>query len=236
MTSPTSRLAATLLLGARVAANRIGVRSASVIGGGAIIFCAIAAWAERYADSRTALNLALYGPTFGLAIPAASLVLVSVALSRSRLDYAVECISLLGANRRTAALGALLATSGIAALAGSLTAAVTVLVANARWDAASLHDAITCAWIGAMTAGVYVFFFGAASTVGKRGGGRILAFIADWLLGPMVGAGALVFPRSHALNLLGADPVLDLPQTSSYAILLALVLVYAAAAALRTGR
>lgn len=201
---------------------------------GAGAFCTLAAWAERHADPGSAANLALRGPAFGLAIPLATYALVSVALGRARPEEAVGGAGLFGADRRTASLGALFATSLVSAFVGLLIAATTVLVAFARVDAATLMDTLTSAWIGALTGWAYAFFFGAASTVGRRGGGRFLALLADWLLGPMVGAGAVLFPRAHALNLLGAEPVMGLPQLASAGVLVGLATAAAGVTALRT--
>ena len=225
---------AALVLGGRVALSRITGKTAFAIAGGAITFGALGAWAERLADNATAANHALCGPAFGIAIPLTSFAMVSVALRRVRPDNAIENVASLGANRRAAVVGSMLATAAIAAAICLMIASVTSLVANSSWNADSSNDVFTSAWIGALTGGAYVFFFVAASTVGKTGGGRVFALLADWILGPMVGAGAVVFPRSHALNLLGAEPVMALSQRASSAILAAMVVVFAAIAAART--
>lgn len=223
-----------LFMGARMALRRLGGRSTLLVTFGAVSFCTLAAWAERHAELSTAANNALRGPAFGLAIPIASLALVTLALGRKRLEDAVEPVATLGGGRRSAALGALLATSAVTALLGALTGATTAWIAYGRLDGSVLMDALTAAWIGALAGGVYAFYYGAASSVGKRGGGRLWALVADWLLGPLAGVAAVIFPRAHALNLLGATPVLDLPQVASTAILLGMAGLFAALASLRT--
>jgi len=222
------------LMGARVALRRLGGRSTLFITLGAVAFCTLAAWAERHANATTAASNALRGPGFGLAIPLAVLSLVSVALARTRLGEAVEGVAVLGGNRRAAAVGALAGTSMIAALLGAVTAATTALIAYGHVDGATISDALTAGWIGGLTGAVYAFYFGAFSSVGKRGGGRTVGLLADLILGPLTGTAAVVFPRAHALNLLGAEPVLQLPQAASTAILAGLLGLFAVVAALRT--
>ena len=63
-----------------------------------------------------------------------------------------------------------------------------------------------------------------------------MAFVVDLLFGSMAGVAALPFPRAHALNLLGSEPVMVLPQSASMAALAALTLLYASIASWRTRR
>jgi hypothetical protein len=222
------------LIGARVALRRLGGRSTLFITLGAVSFCTLAAWAERHANATTAASNALRGAGFGLAIPLAVLSLVTVALARTRLEEAVDGVAILGGNRRAAVVGALAATSLIAALLGTVIATTTAMIAHNQIHGAMLSDAWTAAWIGGLTGAVYAFYFGAFSSVGKRGGGRIVGLLGDLILGPLTGTAAVLFPRAHALNLLGAAPVLELPQLASTAILAGMLGVFASVAMLRT--
>lgn len=222
------------LMGARVALRRLGGRSTLFITLGSVSFCTLAAWAERHANAATAASNALRGPGFGLAIPLAVLSLVTVALARTRLDDAVGGVAILGGNRRAAVMGALAGTALIAALLGTVTATTTALIAHNQLQGATLSDAWTAAWIGGLTGAVYAFYFGAFSSVGKRGGGRIIGLLGDLILGPLTGTAAVLFPRAHALNLLGATPVLEMPQLASTAILAGMLGVFASVAILRT--
>lgn len=228
-----SAFGASLSMGAQLALRRMGGRTALLITLAAVSFSTLAAWAERHVNAVQAADVALRGPAFGLAIPVAALSLVAVALRHARLNDAVASIATLGGDRRAAALGALAGTSVVTGLLGALAALATALVAHGQVSAASLFDAGTAAWIGGLTGWVYAFFYGAASSIGKRGGGRIALFLADLVLGPLVGMAAVVFPRAHGLNLLGASPVLDLPQVASTVILVLMACAFSAAAALR---
>ena len=56
---------------------------------------------------------------------------------------------------------------------------------------------------------MYALYFGAASLLGKRGGGRKWALIIDFVLGAGSSALAAPWPRGHVRNLLGGEPVVD---------------------------
>ncbi len=226
--------AASFLMGGRLALCRLGGRVALLITLGAVVFSTLAAWAERHENPVAAADFTLCGAVFGLVIPVATFSLVAVALSRGRLGEAVQSITSLGGNRRAASAGALFATSFATGMLGLLTATSATMVAHGQVDGQSTLDAFTAAWIGGLTGFVYAFFYGAASTIGKRGGMRIIFFVADLVLGRMVGPTAVVFPRAHSLNLLGAEPVLELPQFVSVGILVAMAILLAIGASLRS--
>ncbi|HNT00335.1 MAG TPA: hypothetical protein PKL73_25455 [Polyangiaceae bacterium] len=217
-----------LAMGGRLALQRLRGRSTLLIAATSGAFCTLAAWAERHADPASAASHALRGASFGLIIPLATLAVVTLVFQRHRPDDAVGCAAVLGANRRLIVVGALLATSIISAFLGLVIAALTVLVAFARIDALVVTDLLTSAWIGALSGLGYTWYFGAASTLGRRGGGRWLAWVFDWLFGSTLGVGATLFPKSHLLNLLGAEPVMGLTQKQSFAALLGIAFVSAA--------
>ncbi|HEX6767565.1 MAG TPA: hypothetical protein VF103_18830, partial [Polyangiaceae bacterium] len=66
----------------------------------------------------------------------------------------------------------------------------------------------------------YAGLFAVASLFGRRG--RIAALVLDWLFGSGSGLFALVWPRAHARNLFGGEPVLDGSQAFA-AFVLALI-------------
>jgi hypothetical protein len=220
--------------GARTALFRLEKRSTLLITVAAVSFCTLAAWAERHAEPSTAANHALQGPAFGLAIPLAALSLVAMALGHRRLDRGVGSLDLIGTGRRFAVLGVLFGVGLVSALLGGLLGGITTWIAHGRFDGSVVMDMLASMWIGALAGAVYAVFFAMASTLGKRGGGRYLAFGIDWFLGSLTGAGAVVFPRAHTLNLLGAEPVLGLPQGASTLILLGLMGGFGALAVWRT--
>jgi hypothetical protein len=81
-------------------------------------------------------------------------------------------------------------------------------------------------WVAFVGALAYVAWFGLASTIGNGGRARLWALIIDWLLGSGPTAFALFWPRGHVRNLLGAEPVLEMPQWSAGVALFVLTLAY----------
>jgi hypothetical protein len=207
--------------------RRIRGRAALAIAATAVAFTTIASFAERKAAVGDAASRALQGPAFGLAIPLATLALVTAALSGGRLDDAMNPAALLGANRRSAAIGAVAAVGTVAGVLGLLTASTAALAANGPPTTASLTDAMTAGWIGGLTAVTYTFLFMAASGFGVRGGVRTAALLADLMIGPVASPIAILLPRAHGLNLLGAAHAANgLGQPSSTAALVALCLLF----------
>lgn len=164
-----------------------------------------------------AVDSALEGAVFGLALPLIAYLASERACGGQRLDRSVDLLARYGANRREAMLGVLAVSAISAALAGVLFTLLAAL--GARDSAADVARSVVIA-LGASAS--YAVFFGAASLFGKRGGGRKWALILDFVLGCGSSALALPFPRGHARNLLGGEPVLDIPQWAAW---LALVVI-----------
>jgi hypothetical protein len=110
-------------------------------------------------------------------------------------------------------------------LCGAVLAATVAVLAHGPGDPPRVRDAIASAYVGGLAGATYAcwFFFGAA--FGRRGGGRPLALILDWVLGAQDGAAALFTPRAHVRNLLGGAPPLDLPERGSALALVAICVV-----------
>lgn len=223
-----TRLQASAYAGAMIALRRIRGRSALAIAAATVAFSTIASFAERKAAVADAASRALQGPAFGLAIPIGTLALVSTALARGRVDDAMQPAAMLGASRRVAALGAVAAVAIVAAMLGLLTGAASALAAHGPPTAASLTDAVAAGWIGALAGVTYTVLFMAASGFGVRGGWRVPALLVDLVFGPIMSPMAVLLPRAHALNLLGAsDVAAGFGQPASSAALAVLALLFA---------
>jgi hypothetical protein len=72
-----------------------------------------------------------------------------------------------------------------------------------------------------LTGAAYAGLFAIASLFGEAG---TAALVLDWLFGPGAGVFALLWPRAHARNLFGGEPVLDGSQALA-ALVLALLAV-----------
>jgi hypothetical protein len=153
--------------------------------------------------------------------------------ARGNLRDAVWAAARYGVPRRDVALGALAAAALAAASLGALFAGAAVVVAHGAASPPLGRDALTSAWVAALTAAAYTGWFSAGATFGRRGNGRWAPLLADFVLGGSTGLAGAILPRAHAVSLLGGAAPLELPQTSSSLILGASAVALAALAALR---
>lgn len=188
---------------------------------------------ERQSDAASAPDDALRG-ALGVALPLLAYLVSERVCDSQRLQRSVDGVARYGSNRRAAVLGVLLAAALGSAFAGALLSAATVLGAHAPHSAALLPDLRASVGIALLAGVVYALYFGAASLLGKRGGGRKWALILDFVLGAGGSALAVPWPRGHVRNLLGGEPVVDLSQASAWLALAALGIAYATLSALRT--
>ena len=188
---------------------------------------------ERRGSGSGAADGALEGPVFGLALPILAYLLSERVCDAQRLDRSVDSVARYGADRRAAMLGVLLVSAAYMALGTALLTLTALLGAHSLHDANFGSDLRMSLAIAALSGAVYALWFGAASLVGKRGGGRKWALIADFVLGAGSSALAAPWPRGHARNLLGGAPVLDMSQGSAW---LALVVIGVASVALSVSR
>lgn len=183
-----------------------------------------------------AADRTLTGITFGLALPLAGLGVVARTCRTLRLDQAFSELARHGADRRGLALGQTVAAAAITGGVGTFLGVVSILAARRMPDPALLLDLWATATVGAFAGAVYACWFVAASALGKRGAGRILFLVLDWTFGSSSSALAVIFPRGHVLNLLGASPPLGLSAGASTAILAALTFLALALAISRIPR
>lgn len=223
-------------MGARLAGARLIHRRSAL--GFLVALMAVAAGAalERVSGSRLAADRALTGVALGLVLPLSCWGTLSRALDGSRLDRALAEIARHGGSRRQAALGVLTVVALAQASLGALLALLAVVVTRAPADPLLLRDLATSTWIGALGGVTYAAWFLLGSTVGRKGGGRSWGLVLDWVLGAGASAMALPWPRGHLRNLLGAEPILAMPQWSATLALCLLGAIYAGLALWRSPR
>lgn len=187
-----------------------------------VLLVLIAALLERRSGPAGAVDRALTGVVFGLTLPLLSYAIVSRATERLRLEDAVISLTRWGARRDAAALGVLAACATSAAAVGASLAALGVIVAHVPSEGSIMADLAISGWLGLVAGAAYATLFCFGATIGARGGGRLALLALDWMLGSGVGAAAVPFLRGHVRNLLGAEPVLGMPQ---WAALLSVALV-----------
>ena len=222
-----------VVLGARGALVRLTGRTGIAIGVAAIGLAAVAGGLQREATAAQAVDRALVA-IFDLVIPLATFALVSAAIGRQRLPDAVWPVARFGADRRFVALGVVAASAAVSAGIAALATVLGILAAHGPTSPPLVLDAVTSAWIAALTAAAYAAWFSLGATFLRFGGGRLAVLIADFFLGG-VGLVAWVMPRGLALNLLGLAAT-ELPQRGASAALVVTALGAAAMAAVRCGR
>lgn len=191
---------------------------------------------ERQSDAQSAPDDALSGAVFGLALPLLAYLLSERVCEGQRLERSVDAIARYGTDRRAALLGVLLASAVCTAFASALLTIAALLGAHAPHSASLLGDLRASVGIALIAGAVYALYFGAASLLGKRGGGRKWALIIDFVLGAGGSALAVPWPRGHVRNLLGGVPVVDLSQSSAWLALLAIGIACVALSVLRTAK
>jgi len=171
---------------------------------------------ERQSDAESAPDDALSGAAFGIALPLLAYLVSERVCAGQRLERSVDGVARYGTNRRAALLGVLLASALCTALGSALLTVAALLGAHAPHSPSLASDLRTSVGIALIAGLVYALYFGAASVLGKRGGGRKWALIVDFVLGAGGSALAAPWPRGHVRNLLGGAPVVELSQASAW--------------------
>ncbi|HYO94490.1 MAG TPA: hypothetical protein VER33_08250 [Polyangiaceae bacterium] len=222
-----------MALGARITALRLAERRSWIWFVVAVLVCTLGASFMREQGSPSAADMALVHITFGLVVPLLAYLSFDAALAGQAFEQAVNPLARHGGSGREAAVGASFCVCVLLVGYGAALGALTVLVSRGGGDARVLADAWASSWIGAVAGLAYGAWYTLASTLGKRGGGRIGLLLTDWVLGASTGFLAVPFPRAHIRSLLGGTPALDWSQTAG---LVALVLGSALAGSLGAAR
>jgi len=236
-TAPPSLLA--LQAGARLAEARLACRRFVLAALFAITLAAMVALVERSHEPVGAASRMLT-VVFGLVVPLSSFAVLAVVTGRARLAEAAWPLSRHGLRGSHVALGLLLTAQVAAALLAMVVVAVALVLSHGLSGPAAGaiglgRDVLVSGWIAAAGAAAYVAWFGLGATFLRFGRGRWVVLAADFLLGLGTGYLAACWPRAHLGNLIGAEPVLELPQTMSSGAVAAMIVVPTLAAALRAG-
>lgn len=225
-----------VVAGALAASWRLKRASTAVAIAAAMLLVVIAALLERDSAALGAADRALAGGTFGIAFPLLCYVVVTRAVDGRNVDASLLSLARHGVDRRSSTLGLFVVTAGLLVVLGALLAATAVLVARGIGDAGVWGDLLRSASIGAGAGAAYAPLFLFGSTFGKFGGGRAWALGLDWILGSGATALAAPWPRSHVRSLLGAGPVLGMPQWTASLLLCGLIFAYLGLALWRSPR
>jgi hypothetical protein len=172
----------------------------------------------------------------GLVLPLAAYTLVGAVVGARSLAGSGAALVSFGAPPARVASTTVGVAVAACALAGAVLAVVVAMTAHGSSDPPLAGDALASAYAGALGGSAYGGWFCLGASFGKRGGGRTLALVVDWVLGFGQGAVAVVTPRAHLRNLLGGTPPMGWPERASAAALLVLLVVCAAGAVSRSRR
>jgi hypothetical protein len=197
----------------------------------AVVF-ALAARERRAAHGADHVLLQTYG---ALALPLLSFVIVGAIVASQSLRASAAAVVTFGAQPARAAAASIAVAAAGCAVVGAATAAIVAVVAHGIADPPRLHDAAVSAYVGALGGAAYAAWFSLGSTFGRKGGGRVVLLVLDWLVGANDGAAALFSPRGHVRNLLGGAAPMDLSQRAS-AVALVLLIVASTLVAIRRSR
>ena len=189
---------------------------------------------ERQSDAPSAPDDALQGAVFGIALPLLAYLVSERVCEGKRLDRSVDGVARYGSDRRAALLGLLLASALCSALVSALLTVAALLGAHAPRAPSLIADLRASVGIAILAGVVYALYFGVASLLGKRGGGRKWALIVDFVMGAGGSALAAPWPRGHLRNLLGGEPVVELSQANAWFALGAIGVACVALSVLRT--
>jgi hypothetical protein len=212
----------TAVLGARLALDGLSARRVFVAVGLGLVTVELTSLIERSREPAYAADRALLGPTLGVVVPLVCYALFEAVYRRERTSALVDPLGRHGADRRLLSLGSNGALTLASSVAAACFTAIAAVSARGFRDSALVSDFTASLWGGALTGAAYAGLFAAASLFGRRG--RIAALVLDWLFGSGAGMFALLWPRAHARNLFGGEPILEGSQAFA-ALVLALLAV-----------
>ncbi len=201
--------------------------------GSALAVAAIERGVQRYGAGDRALT-----STFRWIIPLSTAAWSALLLGGQNLRDAAWPASRFGLSRAGVAAGCALALALVAAASAWVASTGALLLARlgAPSAAGTLpigSDLLTTAWISLLAGAAYAAWLSLGATFGRRGGGRLVILIADFVVGSAGPVGA-IFPRGLAGHLIGGDAPLDLPQAASSALLPLVALLCLGLTALRS--
>jgi hypothetical protein len=208
-------------------------RALLVLGG----WCLLAfgfALAARSRGSAHGADHALLEGYGALVLPLLAYALVGALVGPRSLRASTAPVVSFGASPATAAAATAAVGAVACAVVSAALAAGVALVAHGTSDPPRVADALASAYAGALGGGAYAALFALGATFGRRGGGRTMFLVADWLLGGGSAATALLTPRGHVRNLLGGASPMGWSGRGSSVALVAIALACLLVAVLRS--
>ena len=178
----------------------------------------------------------LVGAFGALVVPLLAYTLVGGALGGGSLRVSIAPAVAFGAPPARGAAVTVGLAMLLAAVACATLGAVVAVVAHGVDDPPASRDALVSAYAGGLGGAAYAALFAAGASLGRRGGGRAVLLVLDWILGSNDSAVALLAPRAHLRNLLGGSPPWGMSERGSAVALLVFAILLAAIAVRRVRR
>lgn len=233
MSAPAAATA-DVALGARLALGGLSLRTPWVASALGFVVVVLASLLERTREPAYAADRALLGAALGVVVPLVCYALFESVHRKESTTALIEPLARHGADRRRLSLGVSSMLALSCAGASAFFTVTAAIGAHGFGDPNVASDALASLWGGGLAGGAYAGLLAVASRFGRRG--RIVALVLDWLFGSSAGFLALPWPRAHARNLFGGEPVLDSSQAVAALVLAALALVGTILAAAREAR
>jgi hypothetical protein len=181
---------------------------------------AMVARAQGWAHGADRVLLSVYG---SLALPFIAYSIARVGFAGRSMASSTAPLVAFGAQPWRAAFASVCVTAIATALVGACLAASIALIAHGSADPAMGGDALVSAYVGGLGGAAYATWFAFGTTIGRRGGGRILFLALDWVMGGAESPTALATPRGHLRSLLGGAAPLNIPERKSALMLVSLM-------------
>ncbi len=186
------------------------------------VACAVIARQNAWAHGADRVLSSVYG---ALALPFIAYAIAGAAFGGRSMVSSTAPLVALGTPPWRAALASVGVAALASALLGAFLAALVACVAHGAADPPAGHDAIVSAYVGGLGGAAYATWFALGTTMGRRGGGRLVFLGLDWLLGGAGTPTALATPRGHLRSLLGGASSLSISERWSATMLVALMAV-----------
>jgi hypothetical protein len=203
------------------------------------VWCALAiglALTARHQGATHGADQVLLDGYASFALPLLAYVLVGATFGGRSARASAAPVVAFGAAPADVAIAEVVVAAATCVIGGSLLAALVALIAHGAGDPPALRDALTSAYAGCFGGAAYGSWFALGSGFGRRGGGRTVLLLLDFVVAGDDGVLALITPRGHVRSLLGGEAVLDLPGRASAAMLAVMALALGFAAVARARR
>lgn len=172
----------------------------------------------------------------GVLVPLIAVAAVLRLCDHASLERFGSAAARYGTNRRAKVLASLSVVACGLVLVACTSVWAALLTSRTFGDPRLVADLVATTPVAAAAACAYAAWMAAGATFGARGGGVLVALLADWLAGATALPVAWGTPRGHTRHLLGLEAAFGFPPWVSFAALLALTAAGTALVALRVPR